>query len=424
MATDSKRSRWTVTTGRPRLGIVALMSTAILSYSFLNADVNQVSAAAPKAPARLVAGADGVPTTAAAEYAWFLFATTVKPSPGKANPLAFENWTEQCSFSPPMPGICSAPSATAGAAKSTARKAHGSPLRHSFVLKKAVAGNRDDNVVGCTPLPMGPSYPNVTVPQLTGQLFCEEVFANPDEASFINTHGMTTLAGQADFAKGKNISMPWTSLEIKVDWVSTSSATCTSPTIYMEMIQFEGQKAPACFAMTGMHISSKVLPDWLWATFEPANTLTNPNRCNPNLYGNCFDPWGTNSAVPYGPTNPAAQSPAAAALIKAAGLPAVFNNYFLTGVQTQFVDKGVATQLGNSFVEYWAGVLPAQASCITCHSYAIMNPATNPPTEIGQGVPTGPQIGPGATVAAGQVQQDFSWMLAFMQPAAATAKKK
>jgi hypothetical protein len=38
------------------------------------------------------------------------------------------------------------------------------------------------------------------------------------------------------------------------------------------------------------------LPGWLWATFEPNSSITNPNRCDPRLYDSCFDPWGTPGA--------------------------------------------------------------------------------------------------------------------------------
>ena len=58
-----------------------------------------------------------------------------------------------------------------------------------------------------------------------------------------------------------------------------------------------------CYAMVGIHISSKLFPNWLWATFEPQSALTNPNRCNPKLYSSCNDPWGSNPASSAGPTS-------------------------------------------------------------------------------------------------------------------------
>lgn len=42
-----------------------------------------------------------------------------------------------------------------------------------------------------------------------------------------------------------------------------------------------------CRALLGIHISSKLLSNWLWATFELQNTVTNPNRCktSPPAFG-------------------------------------------------------------------------------------------------------------------------------------------
>jgi hypothetical protein len=440
MITSTKASKKFVISRQPRLAIAAALGGLIISCGLIGGELNHAYAAPAKAPAKMALDATGVPSTAAAAaYAWSLFTYAVSPSTGPGGTRTFENWTEQCAFNVG----CPTPAAKAAAGKATlasgiknVRQASGSrihgklPRALNAALNASAATNRTDTSVSCTKLTTPTAYPNVLPPQVVGQLFCEEVYSNPAETAFINANGLASLTGQAAYAaaNGNKISLPWNAIELKVDWVTLSTlstANCTSTTLYTEIIQFSGQSAQ-CFAMVGMHVSSKVLPNWLWATFEPANSPANPNRCNPALYGQCFDPFGTTSAVPYGMTNPAPQSPALASMMKSAKLPAVFNNYFLTGVQTQFVDSsGTATQLGNSFVEYWAGVAPAQASCITCHSYAILQ--TNPPTEIGTGGPAGPPIGPGATVQAGQVQQDFSWMLAFMPTTAApkaVVKKK
>jgi hypothetical protein len=115
--------------------------------------------------------------------------------------------------------------------------------------------------------------------------------------------------------------------------------------------------------------------------------------------------------------------------MQSANLPAVFKNYYLTGVQTQHVVNGQPTQLGNSFVEFNAGVQPQQASCITCHNYAYAG------TSAQGAAPSGwPNIGyacntsgasqscagnvPGATTT-----EDFSWLLNFLMPASADAAK-
>ena len=121
---------------------------------------------------------------------------------------------------------------------------------------------------------------------------------------------------------------------------------CPDPTnsLYTETIN------GTCYALVGVHITSKVMPTWLWATFEPNSKITNPNRCDAKLYGACFDPWGTTSSEPYGKGKTVQQSAELRQAMAAVQLNPAFNNYFLTGVQTEFVDSyGKPTQLGNSF---------------------------------------------------------------------------
>ena len=86
---------------------------------------------------------------------------------------------------------------------------------------------------------------------------------------------------------------------------SNPTFACPDPTnsLYTETIN------GTCYALAAIHITSKVMPNWLWATFEPNNNITNPNRCDPKLYGTCFDPWGTTSSQPYGKGQTAQQSP-------------------------------------------------------------------------------------------------------------------
>lgn len=358
---------------------------------------------------------------AQAQFAWLLFVHAMKPSNGA---LTFETWTEQCQINPAMAG-CPAQAATAGATKR--RLLHGSALAHRGAKAKV---STSDNGVECNPMSTSPvgGYPppgNVTA---TAQ-FCEEVYVNPPERDFVVQNQLTTLTGQSTYAKahGNAITFPWDAIEVKADWVPTSSFanptfTCpdTSGKLYTETIN------GTCYALVGVHISSKILPDWVWATFEPASDITNPNRCDPTLYDTCFDPWGTTSSAPYGKGKTVPQSPQLAQLMKAAGLPAAFNNYYLTGVQTQFVDAGgKPIPLGNSFVEFNAGVSPGHASCITCHKYAYFDGKPVSPENNFGGPPAGwAPVGyacnkPGATgnctpVTPGSIAQDFSWMLGLL----------
>ena len=175
--------------------------------------------------------------------------------------------------------------------------------------------------------PPYPAPPNVKVnqppPAPPASIFCEEVYVNGAEKTFVTTNGLSTLTGQQTYgnAHGGAITFPWDAVEIKVDWVPTSSFNpsfqCPDPTgtLYTETIN------GTCYAMVGLHISSKVLPNWLWATFEPNSSVTNPNRCDPNLYDTCSDPWGTTSSTPYaeGPAGAAAENAQLQQAMTAAG---------------------------------------------------------------------------------------------------------
>ena len=363
------------------------------------------------------------------QFAWSLFVQAARPA---GSLLMFETWAEQCQLNPLLLGC---PPATTAAAER--RLGHTSGL---LLANRRKAGNAP--VVEITPAglvcsnPMfrgsldGYPAPSNVAPNAT---FCEQVFVNASEQSFVMQNGLTTLSGQQAYGakNGNAVTFPWDAIEIKADWVPSTSYTgttfsCPDPNLYTQM--YNG----VCYALVGLHISSKVVPDWVWATFEPASAITNPNRCDPNLYSTCFDPWGTTSSVPYGKGQTVPQSPQLQALMAASGLNPVFKNYYLTGAQWQFVDgnnNNKPIPLGNSFVEFNAQVPPGQASCITCHKYAYFDGKKPPPNapednfgsapqntnwpNIGYACNTG-QSGNCTPVVPNSTSQDFSWMLGLM----------
>jgi hypothetical protein len=372
--------------------------------------------------------------------AWNLFLQAMTPTNGS---LTFETWTEQCQLTP---GVIGCPSTASVAATAKAegsgkvRMLHGSAGGPGA---KKMAGN-DCGVMTTTPLEGYPAPSNLT----RNAVYCEEVFLSPVEASFIKRN-LSTLVDQQAYGNERNgtINFPGTgtndtrldldSLEMKVDWVPATSYSnptfaCPDPTnsLYTEMIN------GTCYALAAIHITAKVMPRWLWATFEPNNNVTNPNRCDPKLYGACFDPWGTTSSRPYGKGETTQQSPELHQAMADAHLNQAFSNYFLTGVQTEFVDNyGKPIQLGNSFVEFNQGVPPGKSSCMTCHQYAHFDgkqPAQGKPQNNFGRPPHGwPSIG----YACNQNQngncmpevphsttQDFSWMLGLMPYSDADAK--
>jgi hypothetical protein len=433
------------------------LSAALLSILVLSITVTLYSAGPPgakksavKSPAaRQLADLSAKPAAgdagAQARFAWYLFLQAMKPTADGS--LTFEGWTEQCQLNPAM-AFCPSPASLAAAAR-RAGKGRVRTLHRSFLQNGRLGANANTAQPGdeCSPMatqPVGPApgYPppaNVT----KNAQFCEEVFVNAPEASFVKNNHLITLSGQRAYgnAHAGAITFPWNAVEIKADWVPVSSFSnptfqCPDPThsLYTETIN------GTCYALVGIHISSKVLPNWVWATFEPNSKVTNPNRCDPNLYDTCFDPWGTTSSQPYGKGQTAQQSPQLHQAMAAANLNPAFNNYFLTGTETQFVSAGKPIPLGNSFVELNAQVPPHQASCITCHRYAYFdgqpvqpgNPEDNfggPPPPNGWALVgyacNKPNPSANCTpIVPNSTSQDFSWMLGLMPSGSTSAKPK
>jgi hypothetical protein len=362
------------------------------------------------------------------QFVWSLFVQATRPA---GSVLMFETWAEQCQLNPQLLGC---PSPTTAAAER--RLGHASALLaanrrkagDAGVLEITPAGLVCDNPMVRGSLDGYPAPTNVA----PGATFCEQVFVNASEQNFVMQNGLITLTGQQAYGSknGNAVTFPWDAIEVKSDWVPSTSYTgttfsCPDPTQKLYTQMYNG----TCYALVGLHISSKVLPDWVWATFEPASDITNPNRCDPNLYSTCFDPWGTTSSAPYGKGQTVPQSPQLQALMVAAGINPAFKNYYLTGAQWQFVDgSGKAIPLGSSFTEFNARVPPGQASCITCHKYAYFDgkkPPPNRPEEHFGSAPSGWQnIGYACTngnpsgnctpVVPNSTSQDFSWMLGLM----------
>jgi hypothetical protein len=355
------------------------------------------------------------------QTAWQLF---VAASCGVDGKLAWETWTEQtCLEHPDRPG-CSP-----GAAPATkVRHFHGSRLGERLRKDAAKATAAGATPGGCNAMVTAANAPPKLAPFVPSNLatnaqFCEEVFVDPTEAAFVRAPAsgatLTTLTGQVAYGQAQAITFPTSAVEIKADWLPAASVNnqfdCTTNRpagVYVATI------SGVCYALVGIHVSSKLLPNWLWATFEPQSRITNPNRCNPDLYNACNDPWGSSPATSTGQdTKP---TPALAALMSEAGIAKEFLNYRLVGAQSTYVDgNDNPIQLGNSFVEFNAGVLPHEASCITCHSYAMVSTVAQENPNFGN-FPGTPPIGtPGQAPLPAQgggtwVAQDFSWMLGIM----------
>ena len=238
------------------------------------------------------------------------------------------------------------------------------------------------------------------------------------------------------------IDFPIKSIMIKADWLSFDDAAKVGidpydpvhPYIIMNLIPIQASNKPPTgepktepYILLSMHISSKDLPGWFWATFEH---VANQGRCD---WTGCNDSFGyVATTVPVmdktkrgGLADPARNFTAPHKTTKVAGfdqpafvlgeryldadsisgaLDAIFaaygvgsgsginksgrpttqdaawRSYRLKGTQTNFVSlTGRATLLGNSVTE--AGFV-STASCITCHARAGATKDGTPPLAI------------------------------------------
>lgn len=353
------------------------------------------------------------PTTSAAsmeETAWQLFVAANCPS--NANKVVWEDWAEQLQVYPQgSPGI-----GTFSVQEQQTKRLHGSPL----------ARLRAEQLHIAAPLlfaPSGPCPPMQTPPPnvVNGATVCEETRLNPEAQGFVTTNGYQLRPGQTAAAqKGTDIEFPTPAIEVKVDWIPATDFSpqfsCTQPPTGVHVESIDG----VCYAMVGIHISSKLLKNWVWATFEPQSMLTNPLRCI--TFGACKDSWGSNPATSTGGANGFTdKTQALSSLMKQANLAPEFLNYRLDGVQIDFTNPdGTPTYLGNSIIEGEnVGLTAKQASCISCHSVSSVKNdgldggfALIPANKLTNGTPVGAQY----QAPAGWIARDFVWSMGIACP--------
>lgn len=370
----------------------------------------------PQAAAATVQGdaaACTPPTQMAAtpeQTAWQLFIAATCPVNATRYPyVVWETWIEQSQLY--------SPTAKAGEAAGNEHRLHGSPLaeaRRSHGPVSATAAG-----VGA---PQGANQ-NCNTHTVSGRTICEEVRINPDARKYILTTagGLQIRANQSKLAaSGGIINFTTPSVEIKADWIQYPLATCSNPPqgVHVEVI------GNNCYALAGLHLISKLTPNWVWATFEPQNLTTNPKRC---VELGCSDPWGSSPAFTAGgPSGNTQQTAQIKSLMQAAKLAPEWYNYRLDGVQMLFNNVGNqqianATLLGNSIIEGDnVGMPMLQASCITCHS--VSSVASNGADGINflaaaEFSPVGSnQQPPAPTASCKWIQRDFVWSLFLAYP--------
>ena len=224
----------------------------------------------------------------------------------------------------------------------------------------------------------------------------EESRRNQRAFDFIKNNNLYKVSG-LKAAFGSTLSFPSDAIEVKANWISINNvpnwtnnrvSVADAPKFFHINAAKDGSK----FALVAMHVITKQVPNWTWATFE---SEFNPGRCD--IIG-CSDKFGASAPVPPNKTTgqiypPCVATPALSALFAKAKLDAAFTHYCLKGSQADFTDNaGLDVRLGNSVTE--AGFVD-QSSCMACHGRAAFDKTghDNPPGAAGfdsHGAPLGP----------------------------------
>ncbi len=226
----------------------------------------------------------------------------------------------------------------------------------------------------------------------------EEVRRNKVTFDFIMANKLWYLQGLTGaFAAGKPIDFPTMSIEIKARWKPITEAD--KPRFHWNVDQGGG-----LFGLTALHISSKTLPNWFWATFEHVD---NPDRGK--VLG-CQDSFGVTPPA----TCDGHVSDALKKLFAEAKFGSQWQNYRLDGTQTDFLDStGRPLRMGNSIIE---DGLVAQSSCINCHAMARVDANSVGGFQFVVGTPD-PTLFYNADGSRKSLQLDFVWGFMLAQPA-------
>jgi hypothetical protein len=303
------------------------------------------------------------------QFAWQVLVKVAQPTATKE--ALFETWATDCETFPlkPDPAQCTGPNpdpshcpVMPGAAKGPRAEAV-APRVKAFqprALQNLAAVRRGKSAL--LALPSGSTCDPVNV--------LEIVHRNPAAFNFIKDHGLWYTDGlTAAFNHTVDVQFPIDAIAVKSNWRPLCKGD--DPSHYQTYKDPQGN----LYGLVAMHISTKDLPNWFWATFEQEDNL---GRCD---FLGCHDSFGvTPGQVPPRPAlnqtyPPGTLNPALLAMLKPLG--AQWTHYRLKGSQVDFVNSaGQPTLLGNSVTEQ--GFVPG-SSCVTCHNRSTVDQSGTTP---------------------------------------------
>ena len=351
------------------------------------------------------------------ETAWRLWvASTCPVNQGVYPYVIWENWIEQAQMYPLNPANVLQIPASLAPISSTLHVLHASPL--------ALAKNPGTETI--VPGLLGAADQSCNTAQAPPEnqknlIICEEVRLNGSTQDYITGEGIWNRNGQKQIAASQSdVEFPRPSIEVKADWIKLSSIDfdCANlPPSLRQSVHIETINGN-CYAMVGIHLTSKLLNQWIWATFEPQNLTTNPFRCK--VLG-CSDSFGSRPTRTGGAFT--ALTPQLEGLMNAARLAPEWKNYRLDGAQIRFVDSdGKPTLMGNSIIEGEnVGMNLKQSSCISCHALSsVKKDGTDGITLLPNNNPVGE---PEPLPSHDWIRRDFVWSLTEACPPGSSSQK-
>jgi hypothetical protein len=144
----------------------------------------------------------------------------------------------------------------------------------------------------------------------------------------------------------RGVDFPKESILVKAAWVPDTDAIAQHAGEY----HWQFKATHEAVRLVGFHMTSKILPKWLWATWKHESA-----------------PDPTNDTFGY---TGGKRSTELDELFASYNVPSEWRHYRLIGTQTEFVDSiGTQTKLGNSAHDL-EGHRAAFSSCVTCHAMA------------------------------------------------------
>ena len=275
------------------------------------------------------------------KFAWQLFAEISKPidRDNPAGPVIWESWAlARDVFADPN----QAPS-WPNAVQQRSRK-----TMEALPLQQAILGGAFHA--------SGDSQQGFRFDPAVASRLGNETRMNRESFDFIVKNDLYFVEGQEEFFnRNLKVDFPTAAKEIKAQWRRLDDPE-QYHRYHTAVLDSNGEQE--VWGLTSLHITTKDVPNWFWATFEHTDNI------------------GREAVVAsvdrFGLADDGGPSKELLGLFEQHSLGRKWQNYILRGTQVDFVDStGRATLLANSQIEQG---FQGTSSCITCHARSSIGP--------------------------------------------------